>query len=114
MDSNVLMVVYSIHVLLSSNHDQTMHLSSSFTLFLSIPFSTNLYLSEFSVLPSSAMQFINAFIISNLLSVEINECSSRPCQNGGTCVDGANSFTCDCASGWTGTLCELGKNVYYY
>ena len=35
--------------------------------------------------------FLNDFI-----SVEINECNSSPCDNGGTCVDGFNSFTCLC------------------
>ncbi|XP_041824165.1 cubilin [Melanotaenia boesemani] len=36
----------------------------------------------------------------------INECSSNPCQNGGTCVDGVNGFTCTCTSQWTGPLCQ--------
>ncbi|KAI5628308.1 sushi, nidogen and EGF-like domain-containing protein 1 isoform X1, partial [Silurus asotus] len=38
--------------------------------------------------------------------IEIDECSSYPCQNGGTCEDGVNSFTCHCPPGFTGTLCE--------
>nr|XP_039268068.1 cubilin-like [Styela clava] len=36
-----------------------------------------------------------------------NECSSNPCQNGGTCVDGINGYSCSCNSGYTGTNCEL-------
>jgi hypothetical protein len=35
-----------------------------------------------------------------------DECTSNPCQNGGTCVDSINSYTCTCASGYSGTLCE--------
>ncbi|KAF6722152.1 Cubilin [Oryzias melastigma] len=35
-----------------------------------------------------------------------NECSSNPCQNGGTCIDGINAFTCNCTSQWTGPLCQ--------
>lgn len=41
--------------------------------------------------------------------VDIDECSSYPCQNGGTCTDGVNSFTCHCPPGFTGTLCETGE-----
>ena len=37
---------------------------------------------------------------------DIDECTSGPCQNGGSCVDGLNSFTCNCPSGFTGVLCE--------
>eukprot|EP00058_Branchiostoma_floridae_P005498 XP_002590986.1 hypothetical protein BRAFLDRAFT_69463 [Branchiostoma floridae] len=40
------------------------------------------------------------------LCAEIDECSSAPCQNGATCQDGVNSFICQCAPGYTGTLCE--------
>ncbi|CAH1256252.1 NOTCH3 [Branchiostoma lanceolatum] len=36
---------------------------------------------------------------------DINECHSAPCQNGATCQDGVNSFTCQCAPGYIGTLC---------
>ncbi|MCJ8729669.1 hypothetical protein PDJAM_G00109160 [Pangasius djambal] len=38
--------------------------------------------------------------------IDIDECSSYPCQNGGTCTDGVNSFTCHCPPGFTGSLCE--------
>ncbi|XP_072912071.1 fibulin-7 isoform X3 [Hemitrygon akajei] len=37
---------------------------------------------------------------------EINECTSNPCQNGGTCVDAVNRYTCICPSLWTGSHCE--------
>ena len=30
---------------------------------------------------------------------EIDECLSTPCQNGGTCEDGINSFSCQCLPG---------------
>ena len=41
-------------------------------------------------------------------STDIDECGSAPCQNGGTCIDGVNSYTCRCTSGFTGTNCETG------
>jgi collagen type VI alpha len=36
----------------------------------------------------------------------MNECQSNPCQNGGTCVDGLNAYTCKCPAGYTGQHCE--------
>lgn len=37
---------------------------------------------------------------------DINECTSNPCQNFGTCLDGINSFSCVCDSDHYGRLCE--------
>lgn len=39
--------------------------------------------------------------------VDINECDSSPCQNGGTCHNGNNQYTCTCLPGWTGANCEI-------
>ncbi len=33
-------------------------------------------------------------------------CTDAPCRHGGTCVSNAGTFTCYCASGWTGETCE--------
>ncbi|XP_036426286.1 sushi, nidogen and EGF-like domain-containing protein 1 [Colossoma macropomum] len=38
--------------------------------------------------------------------IDVDECSSYPCQNGGTCADQVNSFICQCPLGFTGTICE--------
>ena len=40
---------------------------------------------------------------------DIDECSSNPCLNGATCVDGTNGYTCTCVAGYTGTNCETGE-----
>ena len=50
---------------------------------------------------------------SRILSIDINECSSNPCQNGGTCVDGINSHTCNCDLGYSGDNCEIGIYIEY-
>ncbi|KAK3093613.1 hypothetical protein FSP39_018103 [Pinctada imbricata] len=38
---------------------------------------------------------------------EVQPCDSSPCQNGGTCSNNANgnTFTCSCATGWSGPTC---------
>ena len=33
---------------------------------------------------------------------DINECASNPCQQGGTCDDQVNGFTCSCPPGFAG------------
>ena len=40
---------------------------------------------------------------------DVDDCLSSPCQNGGTCTDAVNSYTCACVDGWAGTNCENSK-----
>ncbi|XP_078505162.1 fibulin-7 [Lissotriton helveticus] len=37
---------------------------------------------------------------------DISECSSHPCQNGGTCLEGTNQYKCICPQEWTGSNCQ--------
>ncbi|EMP30126.1 Neurogenic locus notch like protein 3, partial [Chelonia mydas] len=37
---------------------------------------------------------------------EIDECQSQPCLNGGTCLDGVESYRCTCPQGYTGAQCQ--------
>ena len=42
---------------------------------------------------------------------DIDDCSPKPCQNGGTCTDGINSFTCSCVMGYSGNNCQTSENL---
>ena len=43
-----------------------------------------------------------------LLSIDINECDSNPCQNGGNCNDAVASYSCVCIAGYDGHDCKIG------
>ncbi|XP_052777788.1 von Willebrand factor A domain-containing protein 2-like [Mya arenaria] len=47
----------------------------------------------------------NGWIGDNCEIIDIDECASDPCVNG-TCLDGANRFSCNCFPGYTGTVCN--------
>jgi len=42
--------------------------------------------------------------------IDINECDSEPCLNGGNCSQdrAPNQYECQCPLGWTGANCESG------
>ena len=42
--------------------------------------------------------------------VEIDNCAGKPCRNGGSCIDGVNDYTCNCAAGYTGKDCDISKS----
>ena len=41
---------------------------------------------------------------------DIDDCHPNECLNGGVCVDGVNSFKCDCKHGFTGDICNTSKH----
>ncbi|XP_014667123.1 PREDICTED: uncharacterized protein LOC106808786 [Priapulus caudatus] len=41
----------------------------------------------------------------HLCDTNINDCASRPCQNGGTCVDKIGAYRCRCKPGYSGHDC---------
>ena len=41
-----------------------------------------------------------------LYVLDIDDCDPNPCQNVGTCSDGVNTHTCECATGFLGVNCE--------
>lgn len=49
-----------------------------------------------------------------MCQVNMDECSSSPCQHGGTCMDGINGYTCNCTEDYMGTNCELQYDACYF
>jgi hypothetical protein len=45
----------------------------------------------------------------SLLSLDVDECSSDPCQNGGSCVDLVGNYSCICVEPFEGPQCETGS-----
>ena len=44
---------------------------------------------------------------------EIDECLSSPCDNGGTCTDLLDGYSCTCVDGYTGSHCETGEETTF-
>ncbi|KAH3781443.1 hypothetical protein DPMN_159271 [Dreissena polymorpha] len=44
---------------------------------------------------------------------DIDECvtNKQPCQNGATCNNLQNAYTCTCIPGWQGTNCDKGMRI---
>ena len=48
------------------------------------------------------------------LFLDIDECATIPCQNGGSCTDQVNGYTCNCVDGYDGTNCETGNDATFF
>ena len=42
--------------------------------------------------------------------MDYNECTSNPCMNGATCLNGEDQFECLCAAGYDGAVCDIDVN----
>ena len=50
-------------------------------------------------------------ILNVMIFLDIDECATIPCQNGGSCTDQVNGYTCNCVDGYYGNDCETGNNT---
>ena len=67
----------------------------------------NLDISVIEINPILNNPYSNIFI-------DIDECASSPCQNGGSCTDQVNGYTCNCVDGYYGSDCETGNNTILF
>ena len=49
-----------------------------------------------------------------VISTAIDNCHPNPCQNGSTCIDGVNTFTCEYLDGLVGFACQIGECINNY
>ena len=64
-----------------------------------------------SILPGWIKISINDWFIFYKIILDTDECSSSPCENGGSCIDQVNSYTCSCPDGYAGRQCGMGTWV---
>ena len=60
-----------------------------------------------------AVLILVQFISLSIYLPDIDDCSPNPCQNGGTCTDGVNQYTCACAAGYNGINCTTSEYFSY-
>lgn len=46
--------------------------------------------------------------------LDVNECTTDPCINNGTCINTYGSYYCRCPPGWEGVNCMAGKLYQKY
>ena len=59
---------------------------------------------------SSSIRVMLFSIPGHNCELNTDDCLSSPCKNGATCTDEVFSYTCTCASGWTGKNCDTDIN----
>ena len=50
-------------------------------------------------------------VVGTHCEVNIDDCVTSPCENGGTCVDGVDMFTCNCTDDRMGHTCSEVYNA---
>ena len=44
---------------------------------------------------------------------DIDDCDHNPCENGGTCIDGINAYSCECDAGYFGDICGIDLGMIF-
>ena len=59
---------------------------------------------------SDHVEYFTIHSVKNDCLVDVDGTTDTPCVNG-YCVDGANTFFCQCFTGWTGSHCDI-QGIY--
>ena len=54
--------------------------------------------------------WLTVFAAISITHTAADDCDPNPCLNGGICIDGVNSFTCECEDGYSGETCEINDD----
>ena len=46
--------------------------------------------------------------------IDIDECKTKPCINGGKCENLPGSYRCNCRSGFMGYHCQTGNGIEFF
>ena len=62
---------------------------------------------EKPILKQCSLRFSS--LIENANFLHIDDCVIHTCANGGMCVDGVDTYSCNCSAGYTGERCLIGS-----
>ena len=57
----------------------------------------------------SHYSMLNFYYINYVL--DYDDCTSKPCMNGGQCTDGVKTYMCQCTPDYKGDNCETGDQL---
>lgn len=58
-------------------------------------------------LPCALIIFFHPGFRGHNCEENVDDCPGHKCMNGGICVDGVNTYNCQCPPEWTGKYCPL-------
>ena len=77
-----------------------------------IVFQCNTSVKGSTIIVENGNDFLHFTEIEAAGAIPIDQCSPNPCQNGATCTDGVNTYTCNCLAGYEGDRCEISLDVW--
>lgn len=90
---------------------------TGWNLLQNVPFFLGYFHSQTRILSSRYRWCVTSFrrlpAAGSRCELEINECLSNPCVNGGACEDQTGGYVCNCPVGFSGDHCEVDVDECY-